>query len=177
MLSLMAKPKKQSSEPVKTKPKDAVKSRAVPLRSTTVPAEPEKPPAETGFDKYLRQLASMPIREDALKNTGLTAQDIRRRAEEDPDFSRALDKAWDIGVDVAEDAAFKRAIVGWDEPVFTKDGGLAGHVTRYDGGLLKEVLKANRAKYRGEDVGRSRGVSPEARREVDRVFEEAGALS
>ena len=168
MLLRMAKSKEQPSEPAKKTPS-----------VEPAPAAPPKPPAPklTGFDRYLRQLADCPIRADALKGTGLTAQDIRARAETDPNFAQALSQAWDIGIDVAEDAAFKRGILGWDEPVFTKDGGLAGYVTRYDGGLLKEVLKANRAKYRGEDVGRSRGVSEEARREASQIFSEAGALS
>jgi hypothetical protein len=140
-----------------------------------IEAPPPKPP-EDPYAQYLRQLAHMPVREDALKGTGLTPQDIRTKAESDSEFARQLDRAWDIGIDVAEDAAFKRGIIGWEEPVFTKDGGLAGHVTRYDGGLLKEVLKANRAKYRGEDAGRSRGVSEETKREVARVFEDAKGL-
>jgi hypothetical protein len=165
MLPTMGLFSKKSPEPKK-------KSQS-PAPEIQIPA-PAKP---SPFDLYLRQLAAMPIKGDALKGTGLTAQGIRDRAEQDPDFSRKLAQAWDIGIDVAEDAAFSRGIVGWDEPVFTKDGGLAGYVTKYDGGLLKEVLKANRAKYRGEDVGRSRGVSEETRREVHRVFEEAGGLS
>ena len=165
----MAPPRKKSSESTKS---------PVPAASPA-PIAPEKSPVPTkptGFDLYLRQLSEMPIREDALKGTGLTPQDVRARAEADPEFSLKLSQAWDIGIDVAEDAAFKRGILGWDEPVFTKDGGLAGHVTRYDGGLLKEVLKANRAKYRGEDAGRARGVSDEARREANQIFSEAGSL-
>jgi hypothetical protein len=164
MLLTMAPPKKKPSVPATKSPSPA------PETQIPVPAKPSP------YDQYLQQLSAMPIKGEALNGTGLTAQDIRDRAEIDPDFSRKLAQAWDVGIDVAEDAAFRRGIVGWEEPVFTKDGGMAGYVTRYDGGLLKEVLKANRAKYRGEDVGRSRGVSEETRREVNRVFEEAGGL-
>jgi hypothetical protein len=164
MLLHMAPPKKNPSVPAKKLPTPA------PEAQDAVPKTPSP------YDRYLQQLAAMPIKGEALKGTGLTAQDIRDRAEMDPEFSRKLAQAWDVGIDVAEDAAFKRAIVGWEEPVFSKDGGLVGYVTRYDGGLLKEVLKANRAKYRGEDLGRGRGVSEETRREVAKVFEEAGTL-
>lgn len=154
-------------------PMAAPKKTVVP-RKDSPSVEASKPPDP--FETYLRQLSVMPVREEALKGTGLTAQDVRERAEADSEFSRKLATAWDIAIDVAEDAAFKRGILGWEEPVFSKDGGLSGYITRYDGGLLKEVLKANRAKYRGEDIGRSRGVSEETRREVSRVFEEAGGL-
>lgn len=177
----MAQPKGKAGAAKKGKTDVAAKPAGKPapaknLETALKPAPPPPAQAKNPFDRYLEQLATMPIREDALKGTGLTALDIRLRSESDPEFARKLSLAWDIGIDVAEDAAFRRGIIGWDEPVFTKDGGLAGHVTRYDGGLLKEVLKANRAKYRGEDIGRSRGVSEETRREVHRVFEEAGGL-
>lgn len=160
----MAPPTRKSATPTK---KPQAVAPAVPV------VVPEKPDP---YAMFLRQLAAMPIKGDALKGTGLTAQDVRARSEMDADFAREMSKAWELGVDVLEDAAIRRGVLGWEEPVFTKDGGLSGYVTRYDGSLLKEVLKANSAKYRGEDAGRSRGVAEETRREVLRIFDEAQDL-
>lgn len=181
----MAPPRKKSSEPTPSPVPAASPAPIAPSEKAHITEEPEQrysrqrneiPPTEDPYDRYLLNLAAMPIRGEALRGTGLTPQDVRARAEADPEFSLKLSQAWDIGIDVAEDAAFQRGVLGWDIPIFTKDGGLAGYERRFDGGLLKEVLKANRAKYRGEDAGRARGVSDEARREASQIFSEAGSL-
>jgi hypothetical protein len=65
-----------------------------------------------------------------------------------PDFSAAWDEAIEIATDALELEARRRAMDGWDEPVF--QGGMnVGTVRKYSDRLLEMQLYAHRpAKYR-----------------------------
>ena len=129
--------------------------------------------AKSPFDVFLEHLSNGTPRDQALQAAKLTRAQVAERLEMDPGYARRFGKAWDLAVDAAEDAAFKRGVIGWYEPVFDKNGNQCGDVPKFDGALLQFFLKGNRGKYRGEDTGRSRGVSQEVQAEVRRVFEEA----
>lgn len=145
-----------------------------PKRASSNPEPPEEAP--NPFTVFISALSRGIPRDDALKEAKLTREQVAQEYDTNPDFARRFGKAWELVVDAAEDAAFRRGVLGWYEPVFDKNGNQCGDVPKFDGALLQFFLKGNRGKYRGEDTGRSRGVSEETRREVLSIFEEA-ALS
>ena len=61
----------------------------------------------------------------------------------DPDFARAWDDAYDQGTDLWEAELQRRAIDGWDEPVF-QGGRQVGAIRKYDVAALIFGLKARR---------------------------------
>ena len=58
----------------------------------------------------------------------------------DPTYREAFERARVMAGDLVEDEAMRRAVDGWEEPVFFQ-GQVVGHITRYDGTLLVTLLK------------------------------------
>ena len=68
--------------------------------------------------------------------------------EADGEFAEAWSRAVESGTQVLEDEARRRALDGWDDPVF-QQGQLVGHVRRYSDRLLEFLLRGRRpAVYR-----------------------------
>lgn len=61
----------------------------------------------------------------------------------DPKFAQAWEEALQLGIDALEDEATRRAVEGWDEPVFQK-GALVGTVRKYSDTLLTFLLQGRR---------------------------------
>lgn len=127
------------------------------------------------FEKFLETLSDLPSRGMALQKAGLSRQQVAARLRSDKEFAAKYVEAWELGVDAMEDEAVRRAVLGWQEPVFTRDG-YAGEVTKYSDTLLIHLLKGNRRKYRGDDPNQNRGLSEESKKQLksvlDRVVEE-----
>ena len=71
--------------------------------------------------------------------------DLRGR---DEAFAVAWDEAVESGTEALEDEARRRAVDGWEEPVY-QQGDLVGHVRKYSDGLLTFLLKGRKPeKYR-----------------------------
>lgn len=72
--------------------------------------------------------------------------------------AEAFDRAWSAAIDAAAkkllDAAFERALVGTDEPVFDRDGNRVGRRFRQSDRLLMFLLRAY-----GPDCFRERGAA------------------
>jgi hypothetical protein len=60
-----------------------------------------------------------------------------------PEFREAWDAAIEAGSDLMEDEARRRAVEGYDRPVY-QGGELVGYVREYSDGLLQFLLKARR---------------------------------
>lgn len=65
----------------------------------------------------------------------------------DEDFAAAWAHAYEAGTDVLRDEARRRAVDGWDEPVY-QGGQLAGHVRKFSDVLLIFELKRRDPSYR-----------------------------
>lgn len=79
--------------------------------------------------------------------------------------AEAFDRAWSAAIDVASkkllDAAFERALVGTDEPVFDREGHRVGRRLRQSDRLLMFLLRAyGPARFR--DAGPDRITAPAA---------------
>jgi hypothetical protein len=80
---------------------------------------------------YLAALREMPVVAHACKAVGIERSTAYRAREADEDFAKAWDDAMEEGVDRAEQEAFRRGVVGFEEPVIDK-GRLAYRYERYE---------------------------------------------
>lgn len=81
-------------------------------------------------DAFLAALREMPVVAHACKAVGIERSTAYRARETHPDFAQAWDEAMEEGIDRAEQEAFRRAVVGFEEPVIDK-GRLAYVHERY----------------------------------------------
>lgn len=76
--------------------------------------------AYTTFDwkpAVLAALREVPVLRHATDATGVHRDTVLKARKDDPDFAIAYDEAMEAGVDKAEQEAFRRAVVGFEEPV------------------------------------------------------------
>lgn len=67
--------------------------------------------------------------------------------DQDDDFRAAWEDAYEQGADVVRDEIRRRAVEGWEEPVF-QQGKLVGHVRKYSDRLLELEAKRRDPAYR-----------------------------
>ena len=79
---------------------------------------------------FLRALAEMPVIGHACDAAGINRSTLSRARDSDKEFAQAMDEAMATGIDLAEQAAFKRGVLGFEEPVIDK-GRLAYRYERY----------------------------------------------
>jgi hypothetical protein len=91
----------------------------------------------------------------AAARIGVSRTALYNAREADAAFAAMWDDAVEAGVDRLEDAAFRRAVDGVEEPVFFR-GQQVGTIRRYSDALLIALLKAKRpGQYRESLAGRS----------------------
>jgi hypothetical protein len=73
-----------------------------------------------------------------------------RHRQADPEFRAAWDEALEVAMDDMEAEARRRAVDGWDEPVFY-EGKVCGHIRKYSDALIMFLLKAYRPEFRDND--------------------------
>lgn len=98
---------------------------------------------------FLAALAEVPVVVHACKAAGVNRVTAWRAREADPEFAKAWDEALEEGVDRAEQEAFRRAVVGYEKPVWYK-GALVGTETVHSDALLALILKGRRKKVYAE---------------------------
>jgi hypothetical protein len=77
----------------------------------------------------------------AAQRAGTVRQRFYELRESDEEFGAAWDEALAQGTEALEDEARRRAVDGWEEPIYQR-GELVGHVRKYDSKLLEFLLKA-----------------------------------
>ena len=112
---------------------------------------PKKPRAEVSQDrkaKFVAALSATGSIKAACEVANLNRPLAYRHKGLDSAFSAAWDEAMAMAMDAAEDELYRRAVTGWEEPVFYK-GELKNTIVKYSDGLLKFLLQAHRPeKYR-----------------------------
>ncbi|MDG2535309.1 hypothetical protein P6144_16735 [Sphingomonas sp. HITSZ_GF] len=88
---------------------------------------------------FLRALSETGCVRDACARANISNQSAYRMRKRDLNFARAWEKALDTAAPTLEQAAFERAVEGWDEIVW-KDGVEVSRKRRYSDGLLKFLL-------------------------------------
>lgn len=79
---------------------------------------------------FLTALTEMPVVSHACRAVGVNYRTAYKTREGDADFAKAWEEAMEQGIDRAEQEAFRRAVVGYEEPVVDK-GRLAYRYERY----------------------------------------------
>ena len=108
---------------------------------------------------FLRVYAACGNLTEAARAVGVVRQSHYYWMEHLPGYREAAEQAREMATDRLEREAWRRAVEGWDEPVYQK-GQLVATVRRYSDALLMLLLRANRPeKYRkrvevGSEPGR-----------------------
>lgn len=92
--------------------------------------------------KFLTFLAKFGLRMRAAQYAGVSYATACNHKNADKDFAAAWNEAAELFTEGLENEALKRAIDGWDEPVYQK-GELVGTIHRYSERMMEILLKAN----------------------------------
>ena len=92
--------------------------------------------------KFLSVLSECGNVTRAAEESGLNRQFLYRYKTQDEEFSAAWEEAADIGAKRLEDEARRRAVEGWQDPVWHQ-GQQVGTVRKYSDTLLICLLKAH----------------------------------
>lgn len=107
-----------------------------------------RPLSERQRGVFLTHLSSGWSAKHAAEAAGRNVRRFYDLREADGEFAEAWSRAVESGTQVLEDEARRRALDGWDDPVF-QQGQLVGHVRRYSDRLLEFLLRGRRpAVYR-----------------------------
>jgi len=101
--------------------------------------------------KYLMFLSRFGLRTKAAAYAGVSAQTVVNARKEDPRFDEAVTEAVQIYNEELEMAALRRAVDGWEEPVYQR-GDLVGTVHKYSDRLLEMMLRANNREKFGDQI-------------------------
>lgn len=78
--------------------------------------------------------------QEAARAAGVSPMTVRSHLKNDPAFKDAYDEAYEDFKEALQNEALRRAIMGWDEPVYQK-GEQVGTIRKYDTRLLELLLK------------------------------------
>lgn len=128
--------------------------------------------------EYLKLMHRSGVSEYVLAHLGLTKLDLQRACALDPKFAQLCEDSLLVRKATIEEEITRRAIDGWDEPVFHR-GELAGHIRRFSDPMLALLARRHIPAYRESvrveqqvsgtiDVGLEplRLLSPEAQRKL-----------
>lgn len=89
---------------------------------------------------FLRALSETGCVRDACARAGISNTSAYRMKKRSAPFSRAWDRALAKAMPTIEQAAYERAVIGWEEPI-VQGGKLVGHKRRYSDSLLRLLLQ------------------------------------
>ena len=109
--------------------------------------------------KVLDNLREGMTLKDAAERAGIARRTVCQWREDDPEFRKQIEEAYDEGTDVIERAALKRAVDGVEQNYY-KDGVLVNTKIEYSDTLTALLLKGRRPeRYRDkssvEQIGRA----------------------
>src|SRR5690242_3011280 len=89
---------------------------------------------------FLRALSQTGCVRDACARAGISNTSAYRMKKRSAPFARAWDRALAKAMPTIEQAAYERAVIGWEEPI-VQGGKLVGHKRRYSDSLLRLLLQ------------------------------------
>lgn len=114
---------------------------------------------------FARALADTGSYGQAAKRVGISMTSVRRLRRREPDFQAMCDKALIEGGTTVEEAAYIRAVEGWEEPIVS-GGKVIGYRRRYSDPLTRALMERE-----APAVGSARQMTPTmTREEVDKAL-------
>jgi hypothetical protein len=110
-----------------------------------------------GKAAFLEEYAKDAAFYTAGKALGIHPTELERALEEDPEFELECRMVTKRRVEAMESEAFRRAVVGVDEPVYYK-GMVVGHINRKSDAMLQMLLKAHDPKRYREGISEAAGA-------------------
>ena len=89
---------------------------------------------------FLRALSQTGCVRDACARARISNTSAYRMKKRSAAFARAWDRALAKAMPTIEQAAYERAVIGWEEPI-VQGGKLVGHKRRYSDSLLRLLLQ------------------------------------
>ena len=83
----------------------------------------------------------------SAKEVGISPATVRNHLKVDPDFKAAFKEAYGDFQEAIEREAYRRALMGWEEPVF-QQGLQVGTIRKFDSRLLELMLKRHNPEYK-----------------------------
>src|SRR5579872_938930 len=122
------------------------------MATKKVPVLKKRPYTKRAEQKFLQGLSEGLTVKDAAELTGLGVSTFYERRKHDPELAELWAMASDIGTDVIEREAFRRAVEGWEEKVYGRVApgidGVVGTQTKYSDRLMEVLLKGRRPQYK-----------------------------
>lgn len=106
----------------------------------------------TARQAFLEALQKTGNVSEAARRVNLSRRHAYKLKQDDPDFRQAWQDALDAAVDTLEMEARRRAIEGYEKPIFYQ-GKKIGVERKYSDGLLTFLLRAHRPSVYREDLG------------------------
>lgn len=101
----------------------------------------------TQAEKFLRAFAETGKEIDACQAAGFTRYEFIQWKNRDEDFGKQVEEAKACIASILRDEAYRRAVLGVDEPIY-QQGMEVGRVRKYSDTLLSQLLKANDPAFR-----------------------------
>lgn len=123
---------------------------------------------------FLRALAEMGCVRDACARAGISNVSAYRMKKRSDAFSRAWDRALAKAAPTIEQAAYERAVIGWEEPI-VQGGKVVGAKRRYSDSLLRLLVQHGMVRADAAAAARTRSQY-ELIAEAERAAKAAGGL-
>lgn len=104
--------------------------------------------------RFLHAFAQTGLDRDGCQAAGVTAFALRDWRARNETFALLYDAAFREASDRIEREVIRRAVDGWDEPVY-QGGKRVGHIRRYDSNLLALLLKGRKSQYREQRLNQT----------------------
>ncbi|MBF0186096.1 MAG: hypothetical protein HQM06_17140 [Magnetococcales bacterium] len=96
---------------------------------------------------FLAALAQSGVITAAAEAAGMSRGCAYLQRAKDPDFAEQWESALEEFADSLESEAYRRAVEGWEEPIF-HGGQEVGTIRRYSDSLLRDMLRARVPRYK-----------------------------
>lgn len=104
-------------------------------------------PSEEQFQSFLENYSLTGLLGHSARAADMSPESVRRRRMNDEEFAKACEEALQTYRETLEMEVHRRAVKGWDEPVYQK-GEFVGTIRRYSDRLLELQVKRHVPEYR-----------------------------
>lgn len=111
-----------------------------PKSGSRLPALEEKGRRDKAFEVFLKAYSRTGRKHDSAEMAGVSCRSIQKWRDEFPEFEEAFQSAHGKWADLLKSEVFRRAVDGWEEPVYYK-GEMVGTIRKYDSNLLMFLMK------------------------------------